>query len=793
MSFTGFPRVDIPDSEKNDQWLLEWCIASRNYGTYLGTTANGSGRLDVSRFSFDQQGYINSLADVNRTYSQGSQSAYPYMQKHALTKGPSGEDFSYKNIDWSTMPFMKRYIDILLERLMKRTTNILCRTLDPLGAKEQTRKYLEDRVSITFKKEIAKMREASGLEPQSPIEGKPSSIDELELMRETGNYKAHLAMVSEVVIKWLMGLCEYEDGVKRDGIYKDLLPAGIWAVQTCTGENGWPMARNIRAEEIVYPATDKDSFEDAPWMARRWYLTWDQLRVEAAKKGIQAPVVEQMVSDQGISGLNLNGATKIECVYVCLKSTNTLKAKEYKPGFMEVKSGDWQPVNKDKDSSKTYEVVYEAMWVVGSKAILWGGLSKNMPRGIRKLNKTYLPIKAVAPGINKVRLTSYVGLLKPLTDHMQHTWYQIQNLVAKTRPDIIALFDTLLEDVSNGQGGKYAMDELLIQADQAGVLLLSGMDRLTGQPRMSIPIQHLKADETAKIMGLWAHLNSCNNYMMQLIGFNEASAGNTIDPKTLNGNIQMQMAGTEAALYQIYSCVDKMAEMVAEDLFLRTQIGVRDGWLSLEDVFSETQNHVVLASDGFDMASFAIQVEQRMTAKEEDMLETALQTQLVVRNQGGAGGITIEDYIMVKMMPTLATAYRMLALRRRMREKADTERAMAAQEAEMKKVQVASDGAIAKQQELFDQKLQLMEVQGQLKSSQQQQKAQEELQKLAAQMALQIEQGQKAVLEETRKMLLEINAKMEADKELIHEQGEEDRETEELKAKVAPKPKPSGK
>jgi len=102
--------------------------------------------------------------------------------------------------------------------LMKRVTNIICKPLDPLGANEQTRKMLEDKVSIVFKREIAKMRELSGLEPQSPIEGKPSSLDELELMNETGNYKAHLAMVSEVVIKYLFGLCEYEDGVKRCGI-----------------------------------------------------------------------------------------------------------------------------------------------------------------------------------------------------------------------------------------------------------------------------------------------------------------------------------------------------------------------------------------------------------------------------------------------------------------------------------------------------------------------------------------------------------------------------------------------
>jgi len=553
------------------------------------------------------------------------------------------------------------------------------------------------------------------------------------------------------------------------------------------------MARNIRAEELVYPSCDKDDFNDAPWMGRRWYLTWDQLRIEATRHGIPTEDIEQQVNDQGISGLNLNGATKIEVVYVCLKSTNTMKAKEYKPGFMEVKAGEWTPVNKDKDSSKTYEVVYEAMWVVGAKKILWGGLCTNMPRGVRRLNKTYLPIKAVAPGINKVKLKSYVELLKPIADHMQHTWYQIQNLVSKTRPDVLAMFDTLLEDVMNGQGGTYQMDELLLQTDQAGYLLLSGMDKMTGQPRTMIPISHFKVDETGKILALWNHLQNCDSWMMQMIGFNQASSGNTIDPKTLNGNIQMQMAGTEAALYQIYSCVDKMAEMVAEDLFLRTQIGVRDGWLSLNDVFSETQNHVVLASDGFDMASFAIQVEQRMTAKEEDMLEAALQTQLVVRNQGGAGGITIEDYIMVKMMPTLMTGYRMLALRRRMREKADAERAAKAQEAEMQKVQMATDGAIAKQQELFDQKLQLMTAQGQLKSNAEAAKSQADMQMLVTQMTLQMQQGQQLILEETRKMLAEINAKKEVDKELIHEQGEEDRETEALKAKVAPRPQSSSK
>jgi len=40
-------------------------------------------------------------------------------------------------------------------------------------------------------------------------------------------------------------------------------------------------------------------------------------------------------------------------------------------------------------------------------------------------------------------------LLKRLGDNKQHTWYEIQNLGSKTRPNAIGMFDTHLENVRN--------------------------------------------------------------------------------------------------------------------------------------------------------------------------------------------------------------------------------------------------------------------------------------------------------------------------------------------------------
>jgi hypothetical protein len=314
--------------------------------------------------------------------------------------------------------------------------------------------------------------------------------------------------------------------------------------------------------------------------------------------------------------------------------------------------------------------------------------------------------------------------------------------------------------------------------------VVSGRDSFTGQERTYFPIQHFKVDETPKIINIINSINSINMMMREMVGLNDASAGQSSDPKTLNGNLQVQLQGTESALYPLYSCVDRMTELVAQDLFYRLQSSVRRGWVNLNRMFSDITQAVILSTSGIDLAELTIMVEQRMTASEEQSLEAALQGQLMLRDQTGVGGIQIEDYIMVKEMPTWKSAVRMLALRRRERERKDSEKAQMNAKMNQEQTQLSIDGALQKQQMMFDQKLQLLAATNEAKSQMQAQKAQDEFMKVVNQIAEQSKaniQEMMAGLQADIKLLQEQTA---MEKELIAVEGSQQRMTN----AAAPKP-----
>lgn len=782
---TGFPSQGVPDEKKDRAWLAAYARAAWDYSKRHPWAR--AGRVGDGGRTF--YGWI----DENRAYAQGNQSAAQYAQKYSATKGEENEDESFMNINWSVAPYMKKLVDILLDRFMRQRTNIVCTVMNPVGQNEERGKYYRDLAAVKNRAELAQIRKRAGLGGPEP-EG-PATVEEVELMKETGGYKSALAMNAEIAMAVMMEVSKWEFRVKREGIYKDFLPGGRMAVEVTTDADGWPRAERVPFEQLVIPWSETDDFDDTPWRARIVPASIDAARRmrdpgmcsdEQLLKAFESkPVTAPM-------GMGF-GRQEIDILKLYIKTTNTLAAKRRKtPGGYEseLKDKSWEPSNKEGSSvskvEKRYEVVYEVVWIPHCNLMLRCGLMPYMPRQADRLTRTMLPIHVVSANNVLGYSRSVVDILKPFADDLQHAVLQLRNLISRVRPDGVAIFDSWLEGISNGKGGTLEKFEVLMQYDQTGVLVLNNRDTETGQTMYQIPMQHIQHSVREQIQTVLEVIYHTDQTMRNMVGLTDATSAVTTDTKTLNGALQVQAMGTESALYHLSSCIDQLTENVASDLFWRLQAAVRAGRVDrkMVEAMGAVCGKVIRMTADLDLGSFGIKVEQRMTPQDEARLEEMLLMDLRTRTANGTGGIELEDYIMIKEAPNMKQAYRLLALKRRMRRRQDAEQqaqaSQMAMQAEQAKIAQMAEAEVMKAKALLPVTLEETSALMQAKTA-------TELEKMRAKAEIDFQKMHMQSMDEIKAMLVEIQAQAKADENLARVEGEEGRRTERVKGGFANK------
>jgi len=732
-----FPSQAVSDLEK----------MSQEYGLQVGRAIQNewfSNNSGTSRFRSNHNSFHNL-----RLYARGEQPVQKYKDELSING-----DLSYLNLDWKPVPILSKFIDIVVNGISDRAFDIKAYSQDPYGVAKRT-KYMESIIRDMQTKELNDFaKDAFGINLyENPVDSLPGSKEELELHMQL-SYKQGIEIAEELAINTVLDGNNY-DLIKRR-FYYDLATIGIGAVKNSFSKSEGIKVEYVDPAYLVYSYTDSPYFEDIYYVGEVKWVPLNELKKQfpelsdeeleqISKRGTQNYA---STYDQSLSNLDARDSNTVQVLYFNYKTymNEVYKVKETATGAEKAIERDDQfipPADAEGFSkvSRSLEVLYEGVLVLGTDILLKWEMAKNMTRPKSDYTKVKMGYSIVAPRMYKGRIESLVGKCTGFADMIQLTHLKMQQVLSKMMPDGVYLDADGLAEIDLGNGTNYNPQEALNMFFQTGSVIGRSFTQEGDMNPGKVPIQPLQTGAGGQKLQT---LIQTYNYYLQMIrdvtGLNEARDGSTPDSRALVGVQKLAAANSNTATRHILDSGLFLTAETAEGLSLR-----------ISDVieFSPAKEALIQKIGGFNVESleeikelhlydFGIFLELSPDDEQKGMLENNIQTAL------SAGLIDLEDAIDIREIKNLKLANQLLKLRRRQKQERDQavqqQNIQAQAQANAQAQQVAAQAEVQKDQALFQTKAQLEQLKGQMEQQKMQQEvaAKKELMALEFQYNMQL-------------------------------------------------------
>ena len=238
-----FPSQVVSDAEK----------LSYDYGLKIAKA------IEQEWFYDDRQStrYDANFNDFHklRLYARGEQSVQKYKDELSING-----DLSYLNLDWTPVPIIPKFVDIVVNGIAERAYDIKAYSQDPYGVAKRTQ-YMESILGDMATKEMndfAAQEFGINLYQNDP-EKLPETQEELELHMQL-TYKQAVEIAEEQAINVLLEGNQY-DLIKRQ-FYNDLTVLGVGAVKTNFTTSEGVIIEYVDPADLVYSYTESPYFDD---------------------------------------------------------------------------------------------------------------------------------------------------------------------------------------------------------------------------------------------------------------------------------------------------------------------------------------------------------------------------------------------------------------------------------------------------------------------------------------------------------------------------------------------------
>jgi len=240
-----FPSQAVSDAEK----------LSYDYGLKVAKA------IESEWFSNDNGGNYNSRYKNNyndfhslRLYARGEQSIQKYKDELSING-----DLSYLNLDWTPVPIIPKFVDILVNGMTQRMYDVKAYSQSPNGVEKRTN-YMESLLSDMKLKEFDKLTaEKFGINTRETEGDLPETTEELQVHMQL-KYKQAIELAEEQAITTLFEGNNYDLIQKR--FYYDLAVLGIGAVKTDFNTSEGVTIKYVDPANLVYSHTDSPYFDD---------------------------------------------------------------------------------------------------------------------------------------------------------------------------------------------------------------------------------------------------------------------------------------------------------------------------------------------------------------------------------------------------------------------------------------------------------------------------------------------------------------------------------------------------
>ncbi len=667
-----------------------------------------------------------------RLYARGEQSIQKYKDELSING-----DLSYLNLDWTPVPIIPKFVDIVVNGLSNRSFDIKAYSQDPYGVAKRT-EYMESVLGDMATKEMNDFAaEEFGINLyQNDPATLPETQEELELHMQL-TYKQAVELAEEQAINVLLDGNNY-DLIKKQ-LYYDLTVLGIAAVKTDFNTSEGVTIKYVDPADIVYSYTDSPYFDDLYYVGEVKTIPINELAKEFPHlthedlEEIQNSAdVQKSNSQYSGVGYEDTDKNKVQVLYFNYKTymNEVYKVKETGSGASKLieKDDTFDPPQEATDYSKlqrSIECLYEGAMVLGTKKLLKWQMAKNMMRPKSDFTKVKMNYNIVAPRMYKGRIESLVKRITGFADMIQLTHLKLQQVMSRMVPDGVYLDADGLAEIDLGNGTNYSPQEALNMFFQTGSVIGRSFTSEGDMNPGKVPIQEITSGSGGnKIQALIGNYNYYLQMIRDVTGLNEARDGSTPDERALLGVQKLAAANSNTATRHILDSGLFLTAEVAEQLSLRISDIIE--YSPTKDAFIQSigvHNVATLEEmSNLHLYDFGIFLELMPDEEEQAILENNIQQALAQQS------IDLEDAIDLRDIKNVKLANQLLKIRRKKKLQRDQQmqqqNIQAQAQANTQQQQAAAQLEIQKQQALEQAKMQTKQVEAQMDAQKLQAEAQ---------------------------------------------------------------------
>ena len=706
----AFPSQFVSDAEKETQ----------EYGLQIGQAIQYEWfrRDGVSCRFYDQFRQFHRL----RLYARGEQSVAKYKNELAIDG-----DLSYLNLDWTPVPIIPKFVDIVVNGMSDRLFKVKAYAQDAMSQSKRSKYQDMVEAQMVSKDFLLNLQKNTGFDPfmVSP-EQLPQSDEELSLYMEL-NYKPAIEIAEEEAINTIFEENHYIDLRKR--LDYDLTVLGIAVSKHQFLPGSGVEGSYVDPANIVYSYTEDPHFKDC--------FYWGEVKT--------LPIVELIKIDPSLTNEDLDTISKYSqnwydyynvaqyyendmfykdtctLLYFNYKTTKKIvyKKKILATGGNKVIEKDDQfnpPVEVMEDGNfekieKTIDVWYDGIMVMGTNILLKWQMAENMVRPKSSSQHALPNYVAVAPRMYKGVVESLVRRMIPFADLIQVTHLKLQQVIARTVPDGVFIDADGLNEVDLGTGQAYNPEDALRMFFQTGSVIGRSYTQDGDFNQARVPIKEIASSSGAsKAQMLIANYNHYLQMLRDVTGLNEARDASIPDPNSLVGLQKLAALNSNVATRHILDGALYIYRSLSEALTYRVADILEYADFKDDFINKIGKYNVSILNDISDLYiyDFGIFIEVAPDEEQRQQLEQNIQMALSKQD------INLEDAIDIRELKNLKLANQLLKLKRKQKQEEEQKMKMQQQQAQaqaqMQSQQMAAQMAMQKSQQEIQGKMQLKQA-----------------------------------------------------------------------------------
>lgn len=668
----SFPSDEInPKIKDNEEWYLQ------NAYAILSEYANNGCH---TKFKFVENEHSYETLDMYAQSKQGNAKIKGVMLNKENMK--NGKYVTRMNVRWDCPAIMAKMFDVLRSIQQRIEYRVGAHSIDPgsVNARNLDRAMMK----FVLDQKTKELIEYSNFKPNLPVDPEQIGLmndSQVDLFYDAGGIVVDIEIMAQIVCettKHISGFKNIHDQVNDDLIkYAFACGESTLNPNTMQAECEW-----INAKNAIIPESDYLDFHDIPYYGYVKMMTIGELKqktklsdpqiISLARKfqGLNKGLggyLNSIGNYAGLESIRSNGYGQstlakvrvpvLKCQWLSSDYNYYLQSERFDqdtPMFKEVEYGYKVKESEKKKKGESTMISqkirkHECMLVIGTNILISHGEAKNVPQYGDDGNKTpRLDLFAIQTG-NQSLVSRCISHIDDLHEATVKRRQAIKSIPPAPRMIIMRqLFDNVMVN-----GKKQTAKDITTGFTEDGVMILDGLDAF-GKPifQSGKPIDFLPTGIGEDINIFSAEINNSIMLIRDVLGLNAAMDGS--DPQPRDGYKRTLIAAESAnnAIFPTFNKYKDWFEAIMADIVRKWQIGgkLKSHKISF-NMFGQRTQQILELTAPFCLAEFNIKVDMVYgDLEKERMIANLVALKASRAANGGTGGITESDYLMLEEM-----------------------------------------------------------------------------------------------------------------------------------------------